>query len=888
MTASTTTTPLRWLRAFFAPHAPAGVAGEGGDTGAEEIEHVDLREEGSRIGDWLPYRSYRPDDQIFINRDSLGFLLELTPQSGADQATADRLKGLYARLPAHATMQIMLYASPHVGPVLKRYASLRMSDPDIERRSELLGGRPARNDNVFRQMARRRYAHFMGGSQQPLVPGSGMLVRDFRLFLSVTLPGSIEQLGAIDDLLNIRDGVRSTLESAHFSNRILGADDLISLVSGLLNPARLLGHAPAEAEYQPLKPIGEQCIDRDTLGDWRHPKFSMLEGPRGAEERVEVRCLSLLRPPKRFFLWGMGALIGDLFQDTLQVPCPFIVTMGVTIPDQRDMRTGATMGKAEAKRNADAKHADLLPGAAEKSAEWSAALKALERGGKLVKVYHQIALFAPPGRAQRAESAIRDVWSARGFELHGDTYVNKPALLQALPMTLSRSFAADLEKLRRWDLRTSGNTIHMAPMIAEGKGTGTPTLIGIGRRGQIQALDVFDNLQGGKTAAIVGSVGSGKSTLLQEIATAYASKGALVRVIEMGKSFERTAGRVGGQFVVFSGIEHLCVNPFSLVSETREIQTPEGIEMCGGIDDDVAMLQPLLAKMASPNAPLEPPIYASLAVIIKEEFTLRGRAMTVSHVQQRYRKGKLYDDRPVDQRYYDMADMLAPFSEGGVYANYFEGAATLDFGNSFMVFEMQELDTKPHLKAVVQMILLYQITQEMLEERHRQKIFIMDEAKEALAGSGPDDQAQAQFLEKLYLRVRKYNGSAITATQDVAHYFSSAYGASIWNQSAFILLGRQSENSIEAIAKGDAIKLDDNLRRLLGSIGGGSGHFKEWYVHSDLYRGVMRLVINPSTLLLFSNRAEDNVPLDQRLAEGMSVSDAIDDVLRERGIQEAT
>jgi conjugal transfer ATP-binding protein TraC len=204
-----------------------------------------------------------------------------------------------------------------------------------------------------------------------------------------------------------------------------------------------------------------------------------------------------------------------------------------------------------------------------------------------------------------------------------------------------------------------------------------------------------------------------------------------------------------------------------------------------------------------------------------------------------------------------------------------------------MVFEMQELDTNPHLKAVVQLILLYQITQEMLAERHRQKLFIMDEAKEALAGNGPDDEAQAQFLDKLYVRVRKYYGSAITATQDVAHYFRSAYGKSIWNQSAFILLGRQSENSIEAIGNGDAIKLDENLKRLLTSIGGGSGHFKEWYVHSGLYRGVMRLVINPSTLLLFSNRAEDNVPLDERLAGGMSVSEAIDDVLRERGIKES-
>ena len=161
------------------------------------------------------------------------------------------------------------------------------------------------------------------------------------------------------------------------------------------------------------------------------------------------------------------------------------------------------------------------------------------------------------------------------------------------------------------------------------------------------------------------------------------------------------------------------------------------------------------------------------------------------------------------------------------------------------------------------------------------------EAKEALAGSGADDQAQAQFLEKLYLRVRKYNGSAVTATQDVAHYFSSPYGASIWNQSAFIMLGLQSENSIEAIGKGDAIKLDENLRRLLGSIGSGSGHFKEWYVHSPMFRGVTRLVLNPSTLLLYSNRAEDNIPLDERVRAGMTVTEAIDDLLRERGVDEA-
>ena len=200
---------------------------------------------------------------------------------------------------------------------------------------------------------------------------------------------------------------------------------------------------------------------------------------------------------------------------------------------------------------------------------------------------------------------------------------------------------------------------------------------------------------------------------------------------------------------------------------------------------------------------------------------------------------------------------------------------------------MQELANNPHLRGVVQMILLYRVSQEMLEERRRQKIFIMDEAKEALAGNGADDKTLAEFLERLYLRIRKYNGSAITATQDVAHYFTSPYGASIWNQSEYILMGKQSENSINAIGQGEAIRLTEQLRRQLTSINTNSGAFREWYVHSSLFRGIVRLVLDPSTLLLYSNRAEDNVPIDAAIASGMTVPEAIAQVLRDRGIEEA-
>jgi conjugal transfer ATP-binding protein TraC len=871
---------LNKVRDMLAADPGAAQAAASTATGADD---VDLTETGARIAGWLPYSSYRPAERVFINRDSVGFVLEVTPQTGANQDTADRLKGLYARLPTKATMQIQLWASPNVAPVLRDYANLRQLDEDSVLKAEAHGGRPARNDNVYRTMARRRYAHLRRGASQPLARDVAFLVRDFQVFISVTLPGSIKDLGQIDQLLEIRDSMRSTLVAANFPAVVVDVERLIGLVAEWLNPARLRGLGEP-LSYDDLKLLSDQVVDRETTGDWQDPTKVTLERLGGTpEERVELRFLSMQRTPKTFALWGMSALIGDMFQDSLQIPCPFLVTMGVYVPDQQAMSTSAVADKANAERNATGDLAKYSPGMTEANEHWNNALKALSSGGKLVWSYHQIMLFARPGEGMKAEGALRDLWRARGFELVLDGYIHRVALLQSLPMGMSTPFFSDLQKLKRVELRTSGNTIHLAPLVADGKGTGTPTMVGIGRRGQIATLDFFDNTQGGKNVAIVGAVGSGKSTLLQEIAAAYRSRGALVRVFESGRSFERMAANLDGQFIRFTHDARSCTNPFSLVSDAVEIDG----ELCGGIDDDVALLQPMLAKMASPLKPLDPALAATLTTVIKEEYLKFGRAMTVTQVRDRYKTGRLYPDRPIDQRYFDLADMLTPWSADGPYAAYFEGRCNLDFSNDFMVFEMQELSGNPHLRGVVQMVLLYRVTQEMLQERKRQKIFIMDEAKEALAGNGADDQVLAEFLEKLYLRVRKYNGCAITATQDVAHYFTSPYGASIWNQSEYIMMGKQSENSIEAISKGTAIRLDENLRRLLTSISTSSGTFREWYVHSGRFKGVIRLVLNPSTLLLFSNRAEDNVPLDAALERGLNVIEAIDEVLRQRGIEEA-
>lgn len=67
-----------------------------------------------QFASWRPYSAYLADEKLFVNRDSLGFMLELMPQSGADDRMAEVLVSLYAACPPATGIQFHLFASPHV------------------------------------------------------------------------------------------------------------------------------------------------------------------------------------------------------------------------------------------------------------------------------------------------------------------------------------------------------------------------------------------------------------------------------------------------------------------------------------------------------------------------------------------------------------------------------------------------------------------------------------------------------------------------------------------------------------------------------------------------------------------------------------------------------
>jgi len=818
------------------------------------------REAPARFSDWLPYRAYLDDAQIFVNRDALAFCLELRPQTGADEEMARILTALYAAAPPGTGIQFHLLASPAIRGPLTHYATLREPDPTLPEFDSR--GREGRHTNIHRTMARRRIEHLLHGARRSLLPTQSYLLRNFRLVVSVSVPGAPDDLGRLDAVLLLREGFRATLHAGGFPGEVWHAADCINWIADCLDPHRQAG-AGLRLAYDDGRELREQVIDPAT--HLRIDESGITLTNAATAEASVLRPLSLRALPPRFALWNMGSLIGDLYQSTLQYPCPFLITLGVHVLDPESSRSVTHVKSARATTNATSAMARFLPDLKERKADWDIALKALDDGQQLVHLHHQVLLFASPADHARAEQAARAIFRARGFELTTDTLMASQALIGSLPMTLGAPFHTDLKRMKRVTTKTSANAIHLAPLIAEWRGTDTPVLLLGGRRGQIMALDVYDNPSGNYNVAIAGTSGSGKSLLLNEIAAAYLGTGARVWIIDVGRSYEKACRNFGGTFIEFTEHAPVSMNPFATVDD---------------IDEDMELLQPLLAQMASPREPLDAFQSSTLGAAIKTVWRSKGNAMTVSDIHDLLATGRIDpDNHDEDRRLKDLATMLHPYTREGVYGKYFEGSTTTDFDADLVVLELEELKAKRDLQTVVLLIVMYRITREMYFSRERKKIVIIDEAWDLLSG-----EATAAFIEAGYRRARKYNGAFISATQGVDDYHRTPAARAALANSDWMLLLRQKPESIEMMRKLGQFPMDDAMLRLLQSLRTEHGAYSEIYIHSPAGRGIGRLIVDPHSLLLFSSRAEDFNAIEAKRRTGLTVSDAIDAVLRERNV----
>ena len=373
---------------------------------------------------------------------------------------------------------------------------------------------------------------------------------------------------------------------------------------------------------------------------------------------------------------------------------------------------------------------------------------------------------------------MQSFWSEQGFQLYPDQFYNKAFFLNSLPFNCEGRAIKDLFRFKTF---STDQVTAFIPVLADSKGSGTPSLLFVSRNGQLMRWCLFDS-NSNFNAVIAAQSGSGKSFLTNEIIMSYLAQGAQVWVIDVGRSYQKLCESVGGDFMVFDHDSRISLDFFPFISNIHE---------------DMDMVVGLLAVMAAPTQPLTDYQDAELQRILLVLWDQYGRNLTIDLVVEAL---KQHDQ----ERVRDIGVQLERFSTAGANGKYFSGANTVDFKNRFTVLELEELKGRKHLQRVVLLHAIYQIQQAMyLGDRDRRKIVIIDEAWDLLS-----EGDVAKFIEAAYRRVRKYNGSAIAITQSPLDLEQSQTGRAVRENSNWHVYLGQKSATIETMHREGTLSLE--------------------------------------------------------------------------------
>jgi len=789
----------------------------------------------TRITSLLPYEAYDPETQIYLNKQSSGFILEAQPLTSASEEVVDILASILTdTVPIDVDLQFLLWASGKIGAILRSFERERSGQNEI-----------------FSWLARQRTEFLQSGAHTSLIANESFNVRDFRLLIVVSL-GHKRGENLRTRLVELRQDIVSSLQSIALPTRNLVVTEFLSLMSDWLNPS--LSVDATQKNWNEYDALALQMSDAEYSLRVLPDKLVFTSAGDG-KPNFEARALTVADLPETMTQWKMNDSIGQLFNATLQIPGPFLLSFNVRVLDHEQSQLNIQYKYVEREKTAKSPLAKFRPLIDREYENFSLVRQRLAEGDRLVKTFYQVIIFAPQEQAASVERKVRDLYRANGWRLRKELYVQFQSYLAALPMMMSEGMYEDLRLMGRLRTLTAFSAINLAPLQGEWKGTATPSLLLLGRRGQLATWNPFDNQEGNFNVAIAAASGKGKSMFTQEYITCLVGSGGRVWVIDVGRSYEKTCKLLGGEFIEFLPELNLSLNPFTFIRD---------------FSASLVMLKPLLAAMVHPHSNASDEEISFLEKALKAAWQLKYNAASITTVAE----WLAVQDSAVCQ---NLAHLLYTYTKDGMYGRYFEGPSNINLNNSLVVLELQELKAKKDLQKIMLLVLMYQISEAMyVGKRDQIKSCIIDEAWDLLSG---DNDGAAKFIETGYRTARRYRANFVTITQSLNDYFKNHTSMAAFENSDYNLILGQKAEALDQLKKQGHLPMDAFAERLFKSLRK-TDDYSECIIKGPSGLSVHRIIFDPYARILYSSKGEDYEAVKTRVAQGITLREAIAQVAR--------
>lgn len=801
-----------------------------------------------RFGDMLPWE-WVDDEGFFITRgkspdvpEGIAFTIEIAPQTGITEQMEKSLLGLTATLPIGSTLAVTAYASPSVEAITEAMVPRPMTPDTFGPLA------PEAEEILHRSMVSRREA-MNNGARHQLTPQAPVVIRHWRVWLSVVIPTANPLSAEMrDQASTARRSIATVLDQSGLFLGHWDGQTFLTTVAEILNPAQVHArefHTPLLNPFeipsrQVMLPDTEIRVDKDRI------LFSSRQAlDKDASAVISAVGLTVTRYPEhRWSLADATALLGETGRGGSQIATPFLFTSLCRLLDPATEKVLADTHRMRALQMSQTPLSQLSPYYHDKARQWNAASKSFECEGGLAQVTHQVLILSPQSREAEAVNAALTVARKTGVELRRTTCLHALSLMTALPMAAGPLLCDDLRAMGRLERRTLATALYGAPVMTEWQGSPnrddcpekTPLLTLIGRRGQIMHVDLFANPNGNYSATIVGKPGSGKSVVMNTLAVSTLAQGGLVWVIDVGRSYEKTAGLLKGSFLEFDPDHIWDLNPFQTLTLLAN----------GAQDEAVESVVAILGELLSPHAALpdlQRAVLISLVTNCARNAAREGRMATLADLDQ-----ALAAIGQTDRRLDDLRLQLAPYLSGPL-SKWFDGTGRpLNFTSRLTVLELEGLSAHPALRQAVLMTLMLFIEKTMERDRGTAKLVLIDEAWD-LMGAGH----AGRFIEHGFRRARKHKGSFVVATQSIQDFFQSETAQAAWDCADTRIFLRQDAEVITSLEATGKLAPDPYFREAITSLTTMRGAWSEMLVRvGDAPPAIGRLVLDRFTQVLFS------------------------------------
>lgn len=810
-----------------------------------------------RLSDKLPYLSYDEKRNLYCNADgTMGFALELPPVMFAGNNVINGIcSTLEHEWPKGALLQFILYADPNIDYIIDNY---------LRYRTEALSASSARDRFLLSwtewQANYLREHCAVGINQDVPVP-----FRNFRSFITVKMPAGVEDiLGTstkVTAQLNVlRDSIVGNLRSNHIRAQNMHPDSLNRVLWQLWNPNHeyLSINSSAWAKQRLLR---DQIIAFDTEVEPTR-RGVIVDGHKVAVKIPQVY-------PNYVNSAMVNQLVGDMMgSNQQQICCPFLLTLNID-PSPAETNINA---KAEITGMQSAAFKALAPKINRKNEEFMWAAQLQEQGVRFFRGYITLLLYSTntveeeeqPENFHRTlhhyESMTSAWWETLNFRLQDELFASLPYMIAAMPFGL---YQQSLKNMNRFQTCPSGTFALLAPIQADWRGTQTEAMLFLTRRGQVCSLNFYDS-DTNYNFAVAAPSGSGKSFLVNKILQEHASRGGIVYVVDIGRSYRKQCELQMGQYIEFVEGRDISVNVFGeLTAEMFNLSLAEdgnGEEGKKTVQKEqraslLTLYSDLLAVMANPTeaiTDLERSILSNVIIEAYQRLTGDGIMEIDQFVAILNEKQRNIDaEGKQDHVYGHLAERLKKYCSTGEFGKWFRGRMNVDFTRPFVVLELEELNNMKDLREVVLLLLISVIERKFyLGDRKVPKIILFDEAWDLFRNPNT-----ASFIETAYRRMRKYNGSIGTIVQSFLDFETkgnSMVGQAILSNSEWKLALQPKVESLKECVEKHFLSLSEYELKVAETIHTSKGRYSEVLLMSSRTSAVFRFLPTPAEIVAFT------------------------------------